>query len=76
MGGSHHNMDLKFVLKISQGDKNLLTTKMGPTAQEVRDNIISGKFKNMFVDRRKTYNPLEEIKNDYLKKISMLANNK
>jgi hypothetical protein len=76
MGGSHHDMDLKTVLKISQGDKNLLTTKMGPTAQEVRDNIISGKFKNMFVDRRKTYNPLEEIKNDYLKKISMLAQNK
>ena len=54
----------------------MLTTKMGPTAQEVRDNIISGKFKNLFVDRRKTYNPLEEIKNDYLKKISMLAKNK
>ena len=49
---------------------------MAPTAQEVRDNIISGKFKNMFVDRHKTYNPLEEIKNDYLKKISMLAKNK
>lgn len=49
---------------------------MGPTAQEVRDNIISGKFKNMFVDRRKPYNPLEEIKNDYLKKISMLAKNR
>jgi len=69
-------MDLKFVLKISQGDKKLLISKMAPTAQEVRDNIISGKFKNMFVDRRKTYNPLEEIKNDYLKKISMLAKNK
>jgi hypothetical protein len=54
----------------------MLTNKMAPTAQEVRDNIISGKFKNMFVDRRKTYNPLEEIKNDYLKKISMLAKNK
>ena len=76
MGGSHYDMDLKIVLKISQGDKNMLTTKMGPTAQEVRDNIISGKFKNMFVDRRKPYNPLEEIKNDYLKKISMLAKNR
>jgi hypothetical protein len=54
----------------------MLTSKMAPTAQEVRDNIISGKFKNMFVDRRKTYNPLEEIKNDYLKKISMLAKNR
>jgi hypothetical protein len=76
MGGSHHDMDLKTVLKIIQGDKNMLTSKMAPTAQEVRDNIISGKFKNMFVDRRKTYNPLEEIKNDYLKKISMLAKNR
>ena len=76
MGGSHHDMDLKIVLKIIPGDKNMLTTKMGPTAQEVRDNIISGKFKNMFVDRRKPYNPLEEIKNDYLKKISMLAKNR
>jgi hypothetical protein len=76
MGSSHHDMDLKTVLKIIQGDKNMLTSKMAPTAQEVRDNIISGKFKNMFVDRHKTYNPLEEIKNDYLKKISMLAKNK
>jgi len=54
----------------------MLTTKMGPTAQEVRDSIISGKFKNLFVDRRKTYNPLEEIKNDYLKKISILTKNR
>ena len=76
MGGSYHDMDLKIVLEINQGDKNMLTTKMAPTAQEVRDNIISGKFKNMFVDRRKPYNPLEEIKNDYLKKISMLAKNR
>jgi hypothetical protein len=50
---------------------------MAPTAQEVRDNILAGKFKSTFViDSSKPYNPLEEIKNDYLKKISMLTKNR